>query len=189
MTFTLDLGLLGVFAGLVAIVLTIWFGIRPQAQNVAAAVDSVSKDIAAVRQKVDAIWDLLIVRTATAGSATVTLHLNNLGEVRVSARPGQEETAYTISTEKSIIRSDLIIRLSKSTNLEARERALFAGRIPVVSDLTPGKVLLRLPSTDAAVCTTYIRELVHWLDSEYFTIAEGELGRFENPILRDQPSS
>jgi hypothetical protein len=194
MTFTVDLGLIGVFLGLVGVIATIVLGIRPGLDKVTTALDKVTtalevaqRDVAAVRQKSEAIWDILLQRSSGTGAgATVTLRLKNLGEVKISARPGSEETEYVVATEKSFVRSNLIIRLAKTTSLEAKEREIFADKIPTVSDLTPGRVLFRLPSTDANLCTKYMREVVYWLDSVYFDTVGEEIDRYEKPILNGE---
>ena len=185
MTFTIDLGLLSVFVALIGVGLAVYFGLRPPLRALNETISTVAKDVSALREKSDGIWDILVQSRPNnlAGGATIAVKLKTFGEVKVSARPGADDTEYVVNSNEPLLRANFVVRLSRATDLENEEKKFFAGKIPIISDLSPGKVQLRVPSTDPEVCTAYMHKFLEWLDTVYLDAVKREIDRFEQPIL------
>jgi len=99
---------------------------------------------------------------------TVTLTLKNLGKVEVTAEPGDKETDYRILVEKPLLKTGLIAKKSKETDMAAKERELF-GKEPKFAVYPDSRhMVLTVPSTDSTVCSQYVSLFLKWLDTTYW---------------------
>ena len=138
-----------------------------------------SKDVVAVRQTVQSLFQ--ITSANLAGSGTVTIQLRNLGQTAVSADPGPTETNYDISFSSAIMSAELIRRLAKDTGFEQVEIEAFGTDVTVI-DVGRNRLLVKIPSTDAQVVTKFLNDFLAWLDTTYFEERQRILEEFEKPI-------
>lgn len=188
--------LLGLLIGLISVALAIFFGLSGFRNRVSDKLSSIEKHtqpigelkdkagkieerVITIQGTAEKAWDLLSMTLAKGG--TVERNLENLVQVKITAEPGEKETLYLIEIEKPILLGGWIDKLSKETELSAKEVAMF-GREPGL--LVPSRTRLRMvvPSTDPISCTEYIALFLKWLDSTYFESLKSIKG-FEEPIL------
>ena len=194
----MDLGLLiGLLVGLISIAIAIFFGLRGFRTGVTDKLSSIEKnteligdikdsagrierEVVVIHGTVDKSWDLL--RDMRFGeSQTVERNLENLGKVKITAEPGEEQTSYLIEIEKPILKEGYIAKISKETELSKQEKELF-GQETGVRILSSNRLRLYLPSTEPAICTEYVTYLLKWLNSTYFE-SLSKIKDFEEPIL------
>lgn len=149
-----------------------------------------AKDVVAVRQTVQNLFQITSTFFALGQSGTVTIELQNLGRTTVSAEPGPNDTKYDIRTTSRFISGELIGRLTRDTGFEEIEIEAFGGRI---SHMVVGRdtLILTLPSTDARICADFLSRFLGWLDSTHFEERQKLLDAFEKPIAPSiqQPES
>lgn len=168
--------------GLIAIALGIFFGLRgfgKQIRDDLAVIRQQTKPIEEIKNKTNNIaekivamsntlekgWDIIQAQLLKAG--TVEKFLDNLGKIRISAKPGKEKTTYTIEIQKPILNMDFIEKKSKETGFWKKEVEIF-GQETKFTTLSPRKMLVHVPSNDPVRCTTYIATFMKWLDTNYF---------------------
>ena len=166
--------------GLVAIALAVFFGLWGFRKSVASELSTIKEAVIAIRTTVDKTWDLMVVRFGES-SGTVTRELDNLGEVRITAEPGANETVYLIEIEKPILKEGLFSKKAKEPQFIREETGLL-GKEGTFSILSSKRIRYHLPSTDPKVCTEFITFLLKWLNSTYFESLEG-IKEFEESIL------
>ncbi len=107
-------------------------------------------------------WDLLSQSLAKSG--TVERSLKNLGKVKITAAPGEDETIYLIEIEKPILNHEFFIKLSRSTALIKKELELFGGETTVLV-MSPYRMRINIPSTTPTTCTEFMNFVLRWLNS------------------------
>lgn len=108
---------------------------------------------------------------------TKELVLSNLGKVKVTAEPGREETIYIIEFEKLIEKPRFIGKKALETGLTEEEKKLF-GKEAFFYVLGPNRISIHVPSTNPAVCSSYISRLLKWLNTKYWEALK-ELEKYE----------
>ena len=112
------------------------------------------------------------------GTGTVVVKLQNLGTVSVSAAPYHNYTEYTLDFENSL-KTVAVGRVAKETGLNAKEIELF-GKNVVSVPVSETQLILRVPSDDPKLCSTYVTMFLNWLNTEFFNRAEKTLGEYED---------
>ncbi len=197
----MDINILGIcltiFLSLLAISLAIFFGLRGFTSRIGDKLSSLKDDIvmqlsgmnekmARVETTVSNLWSLATGYLKGA-PGTVTIHLKNFGDTKISALPGRDETTYVIEVAQGMLDSALIGKASMSTGFTAKEISML-GREPMVFSLSRTRVRVVLPCTEPKKCTEYINEFLKWLDSEYPTVAKA-FEEFETGLKSPHPES
>ena len=171
---------LGIFLGLLAVAATVYFGLWGFRKDTGDKLSDIRDKIMITGNTIDKAWDLLKMRLG-AEAGTVERTLSNLGKTKISAQPGPDLTVYIVDVEKPVLHDYLIIKLSKTTGLEDKEKQLFDDRVPTVSTPAPTRLIARVPCTEPTKCTEYLSTLLKWLDSTYYD-SLAEIKKYEDPI-------
>lgn len=146
---------------------------------------SIPTDVTAARQRLDDLWDILsnslsLLQGHTHNTVEATLP--NLGLTRVSAIPGPGSTEYRIETDRPVLNTSLIVKISEESGLSEKEVEMF-GETTHVSNLGRDTLILKIPSTDAKACGEYVKIFIQWLDSTYFEARTRLIDEFEGSIF------
>lgn len=177
MDLSLLIGLISIALGLF---LGIFFGLAGFRKGVTSELSTIKEAVIAIRTTADRTWDL-ILRQFAPSSGTVIRKLGNLGEVKITAEPGEKETAYFIDIEKPILKDGPIFKSLKEPEFLNKE-VLLLGKEGSAEIFTSRRMRYDLPSTDPKNCTAFITFLLNWLDSRYVESLTG-IRDFEEPIL------
>lgn len=113
-------------------------------------------------------------------TGAVEVECKNIGKVKVSAEPFEDETVYAIDVQKPILKTGFIVVKTKEKEFAGYETELF-GRETRFRLISPNRVFWYVPSTDPKLCTKFIKYLISWLDTTYFnSLEEFEKGIVEN---------
>jgi hypothetical protein len=181
--------------GIIAIALSIYFGLRGFSNSIGKKVDEtkdgvvlelsgIKENIVKIGTRVDDIWQLvsqlalLLTKGQTVG--TIEVELKNLGKTKISAEVAEKETRYMVQSEKGKLISDAVIRISKYTTWAKTEREML-GREAMVTNIG-NWIRVQVPSVDPKLCTQYMSLFLKWLDTEYVTALQSETDRFEKDI-------
>ena len=93
------LSLVVVGGGLLAIALTLWFGLHSFKGGITDKLQKISEDLSTIRTKQDALWDVVALRSQPNWSGTVTRAMPNLGKVEISANPKERQTQYFVKAQ------------------------------------------------------------------------------------------
>ncbi|PIU23170.1 MAG: hypothetical protein COT13_04495 [Chloroflexi bacterium CG08_land_8_20_14_0_20_45_12] len=167
--------------GLIAIAVAVFFGLWGFRKDISGKLSDIRDKMGAMQVTVDKVWDLAS-RRFLGETGTVERSLDNLGEVKITAEPGESDTTYFVEIGKPILKGDYLMKLTKETSFAATERKLF-GSEPHVIVFSPIRMRIRIPSNDSKRCTEYITLLLRWLDSEYVAALPRLITQFEEPIL------
>lgn len=171
----------GLFFGLLAIALGVFFGLRQLQKDVRGELTSIKERVIIIQERVSNVWDVVRRSPLFRSTGTVERHLRNLGKVKITAEPQAESTNYFIEVEQSIVLdAQRIIALSEPTGLNKKEREMF-GETTTIENLLPHQIKLVVPSIDPKLCTDYIRYVLEWLDAEYDK-SFPRIKDFEEPI-------
>lgn len=175
----------GIFLGLVAIAVAIFFGLREFGVGIKNELAAIKEKVMIIQETAQNVWDVIRRSPTFGNSNTVERNLPNLGKMRISAEPHLDSTVYFIQTEKLVLDDALIDKLSidklsKDTGLEEKEKQMF-GKPQKLTNLRPTLLRLELSCTKPHECTEYISIFLKWLDSTYFA-AMPKVEDFEEPI-------
>lgn len=168
--------------GLVAIALSLFFGLRNFGTGVRHNLSDIREKLVAIGVTMDKTWDLLSLHFR-GQTGTVERHLPNLGKVRVTAESGATETVYVVDIEKPILTQLAVVKLTKMTSFAQKEKEFF-GQETKITVFSPSRMRVWLPAIDPELCTGYMTLFLKWLDSEYIARLPQLLSEFEEPILR-----
>ena len=194
--FNIDFGAtIALLVGLGGIALAVFLGFRGFTKGMTGPLTrieervnplaSIPTDVTAARQRLDDLWDILsnsISMLQGHTHNTVEATLPNLGLTRVSATPGSDKTEYLIETDKPVLNTDLVVKISKESGLEEKEVELF-GQVTRLTDLGRNRMILHIPSTDAKASAEFARMFLQWLDSTYFEARTRLIDEFERSIF------
>lgn len=183
---------LAIFFGLAGIGACVFFGLRGFKGGVVGEIRDTTKDVrsdlSTIREKVvimqetvKNVWGVVRRSPYLTGAGTVERRLENLGRVVITAEPHLESTDYFLKFEGSVFDADLIIKLSKETGVEEKEKEMFGGELAGINTPVPNRLEVEVPSTDPEVCTKYMSLFLKWLDSEYMKAAP-KIEDFEEQI-------
>jgi hypothetical protein len=173
------------------IAVAIYFGLRSFTKGVSEKVETVKKEVVGelsgikenvikINERAEDIWQRMTAYLSGKVAGTVEVVLQNFGKTKVSAEPSITETKYIIQPEKGRFNAEMIIKLSKTSDLVKKEIELF-NREPLMMNL--GNILrVSLPSTDPNICVQYINFLLKWLDTYYIQALADETEKFERDI-------
>lgn len=168
--------------GLIAIAIAVFFGLWGFRNDISSTLSDIRDKMVAMQVTVEKVWDLAS-QHFVGETGTVERSLGNLGEVKITAEPGESDTTYFVEIGKPILKGDYLMKLTKETSFAATERKLF-GSEPLVNVFSPTRMRIRVPSNDPKRCTEYITLPLRWLDSEYVAALPRLVTEFEEPILR-----
>jgi hypothetical protein len=173
---------LGLFFGLLTIALAIrGTKIGERLKNIevhTAGISKIGDKISNMDERTSNMWDLIHRHFFREG--TVSRKSKNLGKIKVTAEPRENNTDYLIEVEKPVLSGGLIEKISKESKLKQKEIEFFGEETSHLA-ISPRKVMFRLPSTDPKTCTKFMSFLLKWLDSTYWkSLARVE--DFEKPI-------
>jgi hypothetical protein len=180
-----------IIIGVIAIALSIHFGLRSFTNNISKQIDDtresivlelsgIKENIIRIITKVEDVWELATVFAGGRTVGTVEVELKNFGKTKVSAELASKETRYLIHTEKGKLMGDAIGKISRSSGLSKTELEMF-GKEP--TSMTVGNTLrITIPSVDPELCTKYMNIFLRWLDTEYASGIEDEVDKFERDI-------
>jgi len=178
---TIDLGLLiGLISIAIALFFGLFFGLAGLRSSIVTELSTIKETVIAIRTTAEKTWDLILTRFPTSGG-TIERELENLGKVKITAEPGQKETAYLIEVEKPIFREGLLIKTSNEPEFVNKEKELL-GKEGTVSVSLPTRMRYHLPTTDPKTCTEFMTFLLKWLNSTYVESLK-DVKEFEEPIL------
>ena len=194
--FSIDFGAtIALIVGLGGIALAVFLGFRGFTKGMTGpltrieekvnSLASIPTDVTAARQRLDDLWDILSNSISMLQGQThnaVEATLPNLGFTRVSATPGSDKTEYLIESDKPVLNTDLVSKISKESGLEEKEVEMF-GQITRYTDLGRNRMILHIPSTDAKACATFARIFLQWLDSTYIEARARLLEEFEGSVF------
>ncbi len=172
----------GLVGGLVAIAVSIWFGLQSFKGGVTEKLQKMSEDLSALRTKLDSVWDV-IPKGSPNWSGTVVRELPRLGKVEISASPGDNQTQYFIKIQHDVINADLLDLLTKQTGFEEYEKRLFDGKVAQFDQVSRNAIVIRIPATKPSITTEFVTKFLEWMDSEYIAKREQALAEYEAPIL------
>jgi len=122
-----------IVVGVIAIALSIYFGLRSFTNSITKRVDEtknsivlelsgIKENIVKIITRVDDVWQLasVLLMKGQAGG-TVEVELKNFGKTRISAELAKDETRYIIQTEKGKLMGGAIDKISKGTTLAKTE--------------------------------------------------------------------
>jgi len=170
----------GLFVGLLAIAVAVYFGLSGFRKDVSDKLSDIRDKIIAMGTTMDKAWDLLKIRFGVA-TGTVERNLKNLGKTKITASPATDKTIYFIEVEKAVLYDGLIIKLSKESDLENKEKQLFSGRVPSLFTTLGTRLTIEVPCTESKLCTEYISLLLKWLDTTYYE-SLSKIKDYEEPI-------
>lgn len=171
----MDTNFIGIAISLVAIAITIFFGLRSlkgEIKNTLADakrdLSTISERVVIIQETVKNVWDVAKRSPSLIGGGTVVRTLKNLGSVSITAEPHGDGTIYALSMHEPVFDGKRIVKLAKSTGFDISEKELFGGDVSVeINTPIPTRLLIKLPSTEATLCTKYMSFFLKWLDSEY----------------------
>jgi hypothetical protein len=166
--------------GLVAIALAIFFGLWGFRRSIGDQLSTIKEAVVAIRTTVEKTWDLAVQRFTVSGG-TVVRELENLGKVRITAEPAENETSYLVEIEKPILSQSYLVKVSRQTELARKEKELF-GKEGNVLVLSSQRMRYRMPCTDPKVCSEFVTYILKWLNSTYAESLK-DIKEFEEPIL------
>lgn len=139
-------------------------------------ISDIRNDLTKLTERVDMALRLGI----QFGKGTVELTLKNLGAVSVSAQTSTsvQSTRYILQFEKPF-KFDVMGTVACATGLDAKEHEMF-GKNVISLAISPVQIMITVPSIDPKLCSEYMSFFLKWLDSEYFTRAEGTIAEYEN---------
>lgn len=178
---------LGIFLGLFAIAIGVFWGLSnftsKVSKKVGSAEGSIVQKLSAIEVSLGKIDTRLedISATVFSGSQTIEVNLRNFGKTLVSADPNSQGTSYIITAEKGEFSDGLIDKLTKDSGFENREIELF-GTPTRITTLRPNRIKMEVPSTDPEKCTQYMSMFLKWLDTTYIERQKQEVNKFENGI-------
>ena len=172
---------IAILLGLLSISVSIYFGLRGFRKDLGGDISTIREKTVIIQETVRNVWEVVRISPALGASGTVERELKNLGRIKISAEFHESMTTYLLEASKPAFDAGLIDRLSKETGLATKEREMFGGAEPRLTDILPNKLKVDVPSTDAKVCTTYISLLLKWLDTTYWE-KWPKLEDFEEPI-------
>lgn len=159
----------GLFFGLLAIALGVFFGLRQLQKDVRGELTSIKERVIIIQERVSNVWDVIKASSLFGAGGTVTRTLKNMGQVTIRAEPHSDTTDYFIEAKRSImLDGKSVVKLSKTTGLQAYEDKIFGERKVVIGGLLPHQIKLEVPCNDPKICTEYIRYFLVWLDEEYY---------------------
>ena len=157
--------------------------------HITAKLDAIGKDLSnvtvelrGIKEKIGSIWDLTLKR---ANVGTVYLSMPNLGKVGVSAQPEEDQMKYIVRTGRQI-NTGLVVRRSKETGFDGRERELLAGPTTSIQQLDQTSFVLGIPTLIPELTVQVIGEFIEWLDGDYPNQQGLILESYETPILPDR---
>ncbi len=178
---TFDLGLLiGLISIGLGLFLGLFFGLAGLRKGVTSELSSIKETVIAIRGTAEKTWDLVLRRFAESGG-TVVRELENLGKVKITAEPGENETLYFIEIEKPIFKEGLLQKTFKEPEFVRREEELF-GHEGTWWFLSSHRIKYELPSTNSKKCTEFITFMLKRLSSIYVASLK-DVKYFEGPIL------
>lgn len=177
------LSLVVVGGGLLAIALTLWFGLQSFKGGITEKLQKMSEDLTAIRTKQDALWDIVAAKAGPGWSGTVTRALPNLGQVEISANPKEAQTQYFVKVQHGTLSDALIELLAKRTGFHDYEQRTLNGQAASYLQVDKHALILNVPAVDPAVTTEFMSKFLEWLDSEYIEGREQALAEYEAPIL------
>ena len=167
--FNIDIGpFIALILGLGSIAIAVFLGFRGFTKGMIGPLTrieekvnplaSIPTDVTAARQRLDDLWDILsnsISMLQGHTHNTVESTLPNLGMTRVSATPGVDSTEYRIETERPVLNTSLISKISKESGLTEKVVEMF-GETARLSSLGRDTLILRVPSTDPKACAEFV---------------------------------
>jgi hypothetical protein len=153
--------------GLIGIALAIFFGLWGFRRDISGKLSDIRDKVISMGVTLEKAWDILRIHFAGA-TGTVERTLKNLGKTTITAKPEVDKTTYIIIVDKPVLQEGLIIKLSKETELENREKEMFGGQLSQVYVSYPNQMRIVVPCVDPRICTEFISMLLKWLDSIYF---------------------
>ena len=177
------LSLVVVGGGLLAIALTLWFGLHSFKGGITDKLQKISEDLSTIRTKQDAIWDIVALRSQPNWSGTVTRAMPNLGKVEISANPKERQTQYFVKAQHGTMSEALIELLAKQTGFLDYERRLLDGESATYLQVDKNALIVNVPAVDPEVATEFVTKFLEWLDAEYVEEREKVLAEYEAPIL------
>ena len=185
---------LGLFLGLLAIAITIRFGLHgfkggllerldKMEAGLSGQLQKIRMELSALRTKQDAIWDILALRSQPNWSGTVTRAMPNLGTVEISANPKERQTQYFVRAQHGTMSEALIELLAKQTGFLDYERQLLDGEAATYLQVDKNALIVNVPAVDPEVTTEFVTKFLEWMDTEYVEKREKVLAEYEAPIL------
>jgi len=171
---------LGILLGLIAIAVAIYFGLWGFRKDTGDKLSDIRDKVVAMGLTLDNAWALLKMHFL-GQTGTVERNLRNLGKTKITAKPGEKTTEYTVDVEKAVLEQGLIGKLSKTTGLEDIEKKFFGDQIPTGITPVPTRVIVTLPCSDSQKCTEYMSTFLKWLDSTYYDLLP-KIKDYEEPI-------
>jgi len=180
-----------VVLGIIALALTAYLGLRSFTKGVSEKIEIVKKDVVEVLYSIkenvikisgraEDIWQRMPAYLSRQTTGTVEVVLQNFGKTKVSVEPSITDTSYIIQPEKGSLNYEIVVKLSKKSELVKKEVELFNHEPTMMSFGNAMKVTL--PSTDPNICVQYINFLLKWLDTDYVQALSGEIEKFEQGI-------
>ena len=187
----MDANTVGICVSIFAVALALYLGLRSFTKGIGEKVETTKKEvirelsgikesIIKISGRAEDIWQRMTAYLTRRTAETVEVVLQNFGKTKVSAEPTITETKYIIQPEKGRLNSEIIVKLSKRSDLVKKEVALF-NREPTLMNSGNALVVI-LPSTDPNICIQYINFLLKWLDTDYIQALPGEIEKFEQGI-------
>ena len=177
------LSLVVVGGGLLAIALTLWFGLQSFKGGITDKLQKVSEDLSTIRTKQDAIWDVVTLNIHPKWSGTVTRAMPNLGKVEISANPKEKQTQYFVKAQHATMSDALIELLAKRTGFLDYEKQLLDGQVATYLQVDKNALVVNIPAVDPVVTTEFVTRFLEWMDTEYVEKREKVLAEYEAPIL------
>ncbi len=178
---TIDLGLLiGLISIALALFFGLFFGLAGLRNSIVTELSTIKETVIAIRGTAEKTWDLVVTRFGVSGG-TVVRELENLGKVKITAEPGENETLYFIEIEKPIFREGLLRKTFKEPEFVRREEE-FLGHEGNWWFLSSNRIRYELPSTSSKSCAEFITFMLKRLNSTYVASLK-DVKDFEEPIL------
>ena len=176
-----DLGLLiGLISIALALFFGIFFGLAGFRKGIMSELSAIKEAVIDIKGTAEKTWDLVLTRFPT-GSGTVVKELENLGKVKITAEPEENETPYLIEIERPILKEGYLVKIANQTELLQKREKLFAQKVRIIV-LSPLRMRIHVPSTDPKTCTDFLTFFLKWLNSTYVESLD-EVSKFEEPIL------
>lgn len=166
--------------GLLAIALGIFFGLLEFRKGVSSKLLDIRNKLIEMEVTMEKAWYLIKLHFSRE-TGTVERKLKNLGKTIITASQDVNMTTYLIKVENPVLQEGLIVKLSKETELENKEKEMFDGKLTMVYVSLPNQLTVKVPSADPRICTEYISMFLRWLDSTYFEALKN-VKDYEEPI-------
>jgi len=175
----IDYGALGIIISILGIAIAVYCGLR----GIPSRLDKIEKNTDPIK-KIEETTTRLDERINTVLKffplkGTVEGILKNIGKVKVTAEPEEKITKYYLEIEKPILKEGLLFKISKETELAAREKELF-GKESDATVISGTQMVLDVPSTDPRICSEYVSFFLRWLDSTYLKSQAESIKEFES---------